>query len=52
VHLAEEVAAERRVEIDAERRRQTMIDRLLIGEALVVEAERLLDALAVARLAN
>ena len=40
VHLAEQVAAESGVEVDAERRRQAVIDRLLIGEALVVEAEQ------------
>ena len=40
VHLAEHVAAEGGVEVDAERGGQAMVDRLLVGEALVVEAEQ------------
>ena len=40
VHLSEHVAAERGVEIDADGRRQAVVDRLLVGEALVVEAEQ------------
>jgi len=40
VHLAKQIAAEGGVEVDAERRREAVIDRLLIGEALVVETEQ------------
>jgi hypothetical protein len=44
VHLPEQVAAESRVEVDAERRGQAVIDCLLVGEALIVEAEQRIRA--------
>lgn len=39
VHFPEHVAAEGGIEIDADRRRETVIDRLLVGEAFIIEAE-------------
>jgi hypothetical protein len=40
VHLTEQVTTESRVEVDAERGGQAVIDSLLISESLVVEAEQ------------
>ena len=40
MHLSEHVTTERSIKVDADRGRQAVVDRLLIGEAIVVEAEQ------------
>jgi hypothetical protein len=40
VHLAKQVAAECSVQVDTERGRQSMVDRLLISKAIVIESEQ------------